>query len=583
MGQARPAREAGRQRSGYRGADRRQQVITTAGATERSWVVAGLTLGALIVASIAVVVFQALGPMPTGLVVGLRSGAVVLAAVLVVVARLHWRATGAVLGCRISTAAVLLAGGGIIDLIADSPAATTGLAWLGLATTITAAAWLAWGLLGPEVDASTRPNVEALVALAAAAVGWGLLQLLLPTMSATPTAMVIATTALVAGLIWAAVACIALVRAVATVSATMGWVAWFTVALSAAEFARFGARIHSQEWLALTAGARFWGLMIVTLGLVSSLGRSAIDRRGQRHAASLYERAKEHAADERDRERAHEIRNALFAIEGATQALERYGDRLSEPDRADLSTAVTRGIAHLRDLVDPRPEERTRLLVSELVAGRAALVRARGIPVQVEGDEDAIAIADEVMCSQIVDNLLANAVRHGDAEITGVWVSVEQDAQQVRVVVSDGGPGVPAEESERIFDTGVRLVAERDGEGLGLPLARALAQRQGGDLTLDPGGEDQGARFVLSLPVAGAMAGMGQGPDGLEDVGERGQVPRGPSANGQVTAAEGGRLVVEHDDDLGVHVEGVGGDDGDVEALRGRPGQEGDLDAGGEQ
>jgi signal transduction histidine kinase len=558
MAQARSATEPERQRSSYRGADRRAEAATGVGIAERSWVAAGLMLGAVILVSVGLVLFQRLGPMPASATIGLRSAAVVLAAVLAVVAWLHWRVTGLVRGARLSVAAWLLTAVGITQLVVDSQPTGGSLHWLAVALSVSAAAWVVWGLLGPEVDASVRPHVEFGLALGAAILVWGLLWVATPSPVSGRAGTVLGLAALVAGMVWAAVAIVALVHAVAQASLLMGWMAWLAVGVSAAELARFGAWLHTPEWLGLTASASVLGLLVATLGVAGSLGRSAIDRRGQLHAASIYERAREHAADGRDRERAHEIRNALFAIEGATQALERYGDRLSPTDRADLSLAVTRGIAHLRDLVDPRPEERTRLYLSELVASRAALVRARGIPVQVEGDEDAVAVADEVMCSQIVDNLLANAVRHGDAAITGVEVRVEQDGEQVRVVVSDGGPGIPAEESERIFDTGVRLAEEREGEGLGLPLARALAQRQGGDLVLDLGGEGQGARFVLSLPGAGAMAGVGQGPDGLEDVGERGQVPGGTTADAQLPAAEGGRLVVEHDDDLGVHVEGVG-------------------------
>ena len=584
MGQARSARTPQRQRSGYRGADRRVEATTGVGIVQRSWVAAGLILGVVILASVGLVLFQRFGPMSAGATIGLRSAAVVLAAVLAAVSWLHWRATGLLRGARLSVAASLLTAVGITQLIVDTPTAGASLHWLAVALSVSAAAWVVWGLLGPEVDAAVRPHLELGLALGAAMLAWGLLWVLAPSPASGRAGTVLGLAALVAGMVWAVVAVVALVHGIAQASLLMGWVAWLAVGVSTAELARFAAWLHTPDWLGLTASASVLGLLVATLGLAGSLGRSAIDRRGQLHAASIYERAREHAADGRDRERAHEIRNALFAIEGATQALERYGDRLSTEDRTDLSAAVTRGIAHLRHLVDPRPEERTRLSLAELVSSRAALVRARGIDVRVEGDVDALALADEVMCSQIVDNLLANAVRHGDAAITGIQVHVEQDDEWVRVIVSDGGPGIPVEESERIFDTGVRLAPERDGEGLGLPLARALAQRQGGDLVLEPGDEGTGARFVLSLPGAGAVAGMGQGPDGLEDVGECGQVPRSrPATNGEVATAEGGRLVVEHDDDLGVHVEGVRGDDRDVEALRGRLGQQGDVDAGGDQ
>lgn len=584
MGRKRWAPTPGRRRSGYRGADRREQVVTGAGATGGPWVAAGLTLGALIVASVVFVLVRRLGPMPDGLVVGFRSGAVALAAVLAVVARLHWRATGGALACRLSTAAWLLVGGGIVGQVMDSPLAGPRLGWLGLTITITAAAWLTWGLLGPEVDTDTRPDMELLGAVAVTALGWGLMHLLAPVTGATPSPRVFAVAALVAGLIWIVVAGIALVRAVARASAMRGWVTWLAVGLSVAELARFAARVHSPEWLDLTAGARAWGLMIATVGLASSLSRSAIDRRHQLHAATVHERAEEHAAHGRDRERAHEIRNALFAVEGATQALERYGDRLSASDRADLSAAVSRGIDHLRNLLEPHPEARSSLAVRDLVASRAALVRARGVTVRVEGNEAAHALADEVMCAQVIDNLLVNAVRHGDAATKGVQVRIEQDAAWIRVVVRDAGSGVPLEDSERIFEAGVRLHTDRDGEGLGLALARALAQRQGGDLLLEPSDERRGARFVLSLPRAGRVGGSGETVQGLEDLSEGVEASSsGATADSEGATPAGGRLVIEHDDGLSIHIEDSGSDDRDVESIRGRAGQQRDVDAGGDQ
>lgn len=574
----------GRGRSGYRGADRREQVVTGAGATGGPWVAAGLTLGALIVASVALVLIRWLGPMPDGLVVGFRSGAVALAAVLAVVARLHWRASGGALACRISTAAWLLVGGGIVGQVMDGTLDGSRLGWIGLTITITAAAWLTWGLLGPEIDADTRPEMELLGAVVVTAAGWGLMHLLAPVAGVAPSARALAMAALVAGLIWLAVAAIAVVRAAGRASAMMGWVTWLAVALSAAELARFAARVHSPEWLDLTAGARSWGLMIATIGLASSLSRSAIDRRHQLHAATVYECAEEHAAHGRDRERAHEIRNALFAVEGATQALERYGDRLSAADRADLSAAVSRGIDHLRNLLEPQSEARAPLAVRDLVAGRAALVRARGVTVRVEGDEAAHALADEVLCAQIIDNLLVNAVRHGDAATEGVQVRIEQDAAWIRVVVCDAGSGVPLEDSERIFEAGVRLDAGRDGEGLGLSVARALAQRQGGGLLLEPPDERRGARFVLSLPRAGGVHGAGEAVQGLDDLGEGVEMSGpGATAGGEGASPAGGRLVIEHDDGLSIHVEDAGSDDRDVESIRGRAGQQRDVDAGGDQ
>jgi len=85
-------------------------------------------------------------------------------------------------------------------------------------------------------------------------------------------------------------------------------------------------------------------------------------------------------------------------------------------------------------------------------------------------------------------------------------VAVEADAanRRARVSVGDEGPGVPAEQRERIFEPFARL-ADRGrggrGSGLGLAIARRIAELHGGTLVVGeaPGG---GARFVLEVPSA---------------------------------------------------------------------------------
>jgi len=84
-----------------------------------------------------------------------------------------------------------------------------------------------------------------------------------------------------------------------------------------------------------------------------------------------------------------------------------------------------------------------------------------------------------------------------------VAVTVARAGRRAQIAVSDEGPGVPADQRERIFEPFARLPKSRResrGSGLGLAIARRIAELHGGTLTVDdaPGG---GARFVLDLPV----------------------------------------------------------------------------------
>lgn len=116
--------------------------------------------------------------------------------------------------------------------------------------------------------------------------------------------------------------------------------------------------------------------------------------------------------------------------------------------------------------------------------------------------------------ARVIGNLLDNAQRHAEGSVA---VSVRADGGDVLVEVTDDGPGVPEAERDRIFERFVRLddARSRDdgGAGLGLAIARDVAARHGGTLTVGegPGG---GARFTLRLP--------GKPQDGPEGTAEGG-------------------------------------------------------------
>ncbi|GHH91947.1 sensor histidine kinase [Streptomyces capillispiralis] len=105
---------------------------------------------------------------------------------------------------------------------------------------------------------------------------------------------------------------------------------------------------------------------------------------------------------------------------------------------------------------------------------------------------------------QVLDNLLTNAAVHTPAGTpVSVEVSVAGGAALVRV--ADAGPGVPAEDRERVFDRFYRVdkarSRDRGGSGLGLPVARSLARAHGGDIDLSGG---PGATvFTVRLPLDG--------------------------------------------------------------------------------
>ncbi len=81
-------------------------------------------------------------------------------------------------------------------------------------------------------------------------------------------------------------------------------------------------------------------------------------------------------------------------------------------------------------------------------------------------------------------NLVENAVKYGDVAA----VEVQDDATALRIAVRDEGPGLPPDELQRVFEPFYRVDASRSrdtgGSGLGLPIARSIAEMHGGSLVL---------------------------------------------------------------------------------------------------
>lgn len=205
---------------------------------------------------------------------------------------------------------------------------------------------------------------------------------------------------------------------------------------------------------------------------------------------------------------AHELRTPLAAVQASVETVLR-----SDPDRDRreelLAGAVRelqrsgRLVADLLDVTrfdsgDPPPLHRRPTDLLGLARGSAQRV---GGPVAVTGDP-VTAEVDPDRLGQVLDNLLRNAVRAAGPE-GRVGVLVRAEGEHVRLDVVDDGPGVPADQRERVFDRLVRLDAARSrdgGAGLGLPIARALARAHGGDVLCLPA--DRGACFRVQLPVS---------------------------------------------------------------------------------
>jgi heavy metal sensor kinase len=139
-------------------------------------------------------------------------------------------------------------------------------------------------------------------------------------------------------------------------------------------------------------------------------------------------------------------------------------------------------------------------VVAGCVRDSSVVAKARGITITVDAVDDIAIRGDEELLRRMVMNLLDNAVRYGPAR-TDVRVSVSRDNGLATLTVEDSGPGIPDADRERVFERFVRLQTARtaDGGGLGLPIARWIAEQHHGSLHLEPSA--RGSRFVATLPL----------------------------------------------------------------------------------
>jgi signal transduction histidine kinase len=220
---------------------------------------------------------------------------------------------------------------------------------------------------------------------------------------------------------------------------------------------------------------------------------------------------------------AHELKSPLAALESYLLLMEQEGKSGAAADKRAWLEDVAHmrsTTAHLRRTIgdilemtrldDARVKLALRSMdLAESARETAAAFRALAAEARIRLNVRAArapAWGDPTRVRQILDNLVANALRHApDGGTVEVSTGSDEDGR-AWCAVADDGKGVPAAQRARLFERFARLsppVRGKTGTGLGLYIGRMLARAQGGALDYEPLDGVRGGRFRLTLPRTG--------------------------------------------------------------------------------
>jgi len=236
----------------------------------------------------------------------------------------------------------------------------------------------------------------------------------------------------------------------------------------------------------------------VAVTLRSGRGRARLDRERSDLVATV----------------AHELRSPLTGVKGFVQALLNRWDKLNDEQKKLMLTTVnadsdrlSRLIAELLDVarIDtgrlqlyPRPSD-VRTLVTRVVES-VAMATARDVEVEVGADLPQVML-DPDKFTQVVTNLVENAVRHGEGRVRVLVERLPDDGEYdgVRLVVTDEGEGIPLDLRRRVF-TKFWTGGARGGSGLGLYIVNGLVRAHGGAVAIEDAAGG-GARVTTTWPT----------------------------------------------------------------------------------
>jgi PAS domain S-box-containing protein len=290
--------------------------------------------------------------------------------------------------------------------------------------------------------------------------------------------------------------------------------------------ARRTGRAEDEGWRVRKNGERFWARAVVTTlydshGRLRGFAKVTQDLTQRRHIENLEKAARN--VNEFIAVLAHELRNPLAPIRNALQVMARApaGHQAHEAMRQTIdrqSAQLVRIVDDMLDIsrishgslpIERRPVDMADVVRRALETATPAIEAARHT-VTVDLPAERLLVEGDVhRLTQLLTNILHNSARYTpDGGL--IAVSARAEATQAMVRVSDNGRGIEPELIDRMFDMFVRgrepVELVEGGLGVGLALARRIAEAHGGSLEAHSEGKNQGSEFVLRIPLSDSPA-----------------------------------------------------------------------------
>ena len=212
----------------------------------------------------------------------------------------------------------------------------------------------------------------------------------------------------------------------------------------------------------------------------------------------------------------HEIRTPLNSLVGFAQLLSLPDGTLTPEEKDEYAKVVSNSsdvligliddILNLADIENGNYKIKISSFNPASAIGYAVKLVEERVPAGIELHTkinvpgDLVVKSDSLRIQQILTNFLTNAIKNTEKGFINIGCTTEENPGFVSFYVEDSGIGIPPEKVDTIFERYVKLDTFKQGAGLGLSICRALAEKLGGRVYLDPNWSP-GARFVLDVPM----------------------------------------------------------------------------------